>query len=135
MEDFHALQEFKDIFPNEIPGLPPKRDIDFTIELMPGAAPMSKMPYKMSTLEILELKMQLQELLENEYIRSNMSPWGVPVLFVKKKYGTLILFIDYRQLNKATMEKKYHFPRIDDLFDQMRGSKVFSKIDLRSSYH
>ena len=89
MEEFHVLQEFRHVFPNEIPGLPPKRDIDFTIDLVPGAAPVSKTPYKMSTPKLLELKMQLQELLEKKYIRSSVSPWGAPVLFVRKKYGTL----------------------------------------------
>ena len=84
---------------------------------------------------MLELKMQLQYLLEKKYIRMSVSPWGAPVLFVKKKHGTLRLCIDYRQLNKATMKNKYHFPRIDDLFNQMRGAKVFSKIDSRSGYH
>ena len=90
------LQEFRDVFPDEIPRLPPKRDIDFTIELVPGTAPMSKTPYKMSTPEMLELKMQLQELLEKKYIRPSVSLWGAPVLFVKKKDGTLRLCIDYR---------------------------------------
>ena len=83
------LQEFRDVFPDEIPGLPPKRDIDFTIELVPGAAPMSKTTYMMSTPEMLELKMQLQDLLEKKYIRPSVSPWGAPILFIKKKYGTL----------------------------------------------
>ena len=96
---------------------------------------MSKTPYRMSTPEMLELKMQLQELLEKGYIRPSVSPWGAPVLFVNKKDGTLRLCIDYRQLNKVTVKNKYPLPRIDDLFDQMRGSKVFSKIDLRSGYH
>ena len=96
---------------------------------------MCKTPYRMSTPEMLELKMQLQEFLEKKYIRPSVSPWGAPVLFVKKKYGTLRLCIDYRQMNKATVKNKYPFPRIDDLFDQMRGAKVFSKIDLRSGYH
>ena len=84
---------------------------------------------------MLELKMQLQELLEKKYIRSSVSPWGAPVLFVKKKDGTLRLCIDYRQLNTVTAKNKYPLPRIDDIFDQMRGDKVFSKIDLRFGYH
>ena len=84
---------------------------------------------------MLELKMQLQELLEKKYIQPSVSPWGAPVLFVKKKDGTLRLCIDYRQLNKVTVKNKYSFPRMDDLFDQMRGAKVFSKIDLRYGYH
>ena len=103
------LQEFRDVFLNEIPGLPPKRDIDFTIELVPGTTPMSKAPYRMSTPKMLELKMQLQELLEKKYIQPSVSPWGAPVLFVKKKDGTLRLCIDYRQLNKVTVKKKYPF--------------------------
>ena len=129
------LQEFRDVFPDEISGLPPKRDIDFTIELVPGVAPVSKAPYRMSTPEMLELKMQLQDLLEKKYIRSSVSPWGAPVLFVKKKDGTLRLCIDYRQLNKVTVKNKYPLPRIDDLFNQMRGARVFSKIDWRFGYH
>ena len=125
------LREFRDVFPDEIPGLPLKRDIDFTIDHVLGEAPVSKTLYRMSTPEMLELNMQLQDLLEKKYIRSSVSPWGAPVLFLKKKDGTLMLCIDYRQLNKVTMKKTYPFPRIDDLFDQMRGAKVFSKIDLR----
>ena len=96
MEDYQELQEFKDVFPEEILGLPPTRDIDFIIELMPGAALVSKTPYRMSTSKMLELKMKLQELLEKKYIQLSVSPWGAPVLFVKKKYGTLRLCIDYR---------------------------------------
>ena len=125
------LQDFKDVFPDEVIGLPPKRDIDFTIELVPGAAPVSRAPYIMSTLEMLELKMQQQELLDKKYIRSSVSPWGEPVLFVKNKYGTLRLCIDNRQLKKVTVKNKYPLPRIDDLFDQMKGEKVFSKTFIR----
>ena len=122
------------MFPNEIPGLPPKQDIDFTIELVPGLAPVSKTLYMISTSEMLELKMQLQELLEKNYIRPSVSPWGAPALFVKKKDGTLRICIDYRQLNKVIVKNKYSLPRIDDLFDQMRGAQVFSKIELRFGY-
>ena len=96
LEDFKVLQEFRDVFLDEILGIPPKRGIDFTIELVPGAAPNSKAPYRMTTTEMLELKMQLQELLEKKFIRSSVSPWGAPVLFVKKKDGTLRLCFDYR---------------------------------------
>ena len=92
---------------------PPKRDIDFTIELVPGATPVSKAPYRMSTPEMLELKMQLQELLDKKYIRLSVSPWGAPVLFVKKTDDTLRLCIDYKQLNKVTVKNKFSFPRID----------------------
>ena len=109
LEDFHVLQEFRDVFPDEIPGLPPKRDIDFTIELVLGAAPVSKTPYRMSTPKMLELKMQLQELLEKKYIGPSVSPWGAQVLFVKKKDGTLKLCIDYKQLNKVTVKKQIPF--------------------------
>eukprot|EP00253_Pinus_taeda_P017694 PITA_17694 len=129
------IQEFTDVFPEEIPRLPPRRNIDFTIELVPGAAPVSRAPYRMSIPELTKLKMQLQELLDKEYIRPSVSPWGAPVLFVKKKDGTLRMCIDYRQLNKLTIKNKYPLPRIDELFDQVKGATVFSKIDLRSGYH
>ena len=94
LEEFHVLQEFNDVFPDEIPRLPPKRDIDFTIKIVSRETLVSKTPYRMSTPEVLELKMKLQELLENKYIRPSVSPWGAPVLFVKKKDGTLRLCID-----------------------------------------
>eukprot|EP00253_Pinus_taeda_P008401 PITA_08401 len=129
------IQEFADVFPEEIPGLPPKRNIDFTIELVPGAALVSRAPYRMSVPELTELKMQLQELLDKNYIRPNVSPWGAPVLFVKKKYGTLRMCIDYRELNKLTIKNKYPLPRIDELFDQVKGATMFSKIDFPSGYH
>ena len=114
LEDYHVMQEFKDVFPDEIPGLPPKRDIDFTIDLVLGVAPVSKTPYRMSNPELLDLKMQLQELLEKKYIRPSVSPWGAPIMFVKKKDGTLRLCIDYRKLNKVTVKNKYPLPQIDD---------------------
>eukprot|EP00253_Pinus_taeda_P008538 PITA_08538 len=135
LNNIPVIQEFTNVFPEEIPGLPPRRNIDFTIELVPGAAPVSRAPYRMSIPELTKLKMQLQELLDKEYIRPSVSPWGVPVLFVKKKDGTLRMCIDYRQLNKFTIKNKYPLPRIDELFDQVKGATVFSKIDLRSGYH
>jgi hypothetical protein len=134
IEDYVVLKEFEYVF-KEIPGLPPKRDIDFSINMMPGAAPVSKTPYRMSTPELKELQMQLEELLKKGYIHPSVSPWGAPVLFVKKKDGTLRLCIDFRQLNKVTVKNKYPLPRIDDLFDQLKDEKIFSKIDLRSGYH
>jgi hypothetical protein len=134
LEDHRVLKEFEDVF-QEVPGLPPKTDIDFSINLMLGAAPVSKAPYRVSTPELKELQLQLEELLKKGYIRPSMSPWGAPVLFVKKKDGTLRLCIDFRQLNKVTVKNKYPPPRIDDLFDQLRDAKVFLKIDLRSRYH
>eukprot|EP00253_Pinus_taeda_P029605 PITA_29605 len=130
-----VVQEFVDVFPEEVRGLPPKRDVDFTIELIPGAAPVSRAPYRMSVPELTELKMQLQELLDKNYIRPSISPWGAPMLFVKKKDGTFRMCIDYRQLNKHTIKNKYPLPQIDELFDQVKGATVFSKIDLRSGYH
>ena len=120
------LQEFKDVFLDEVPKLPPNKDIDFTIDLVLGATPMSKTPYMMSILVLLELEMKLQELLEKKYMRPNVSPWGVLVLFVKNKYGTLTLCIDYMQLNKVTVKNKYPFPRIDDIFlSNERGKIIF----------
>jgi hypothetical protein len=123
------------MFVDEIPELTPGREIDFSIDLLPGSVPISKAPYRMSLPELTELKIQLQELLDKEYIRPSVSPWGAPVLFVKNKDGTLILCIDYRQLNKMTIKNKYPLPRTNDLFDQVGGAKIFSKLDLRSSYH
>ena len=134
IEDHVVLKEFEDIF-QEIPGLPPKRDIDLSINLMHGASPVSKSPYRMSTLELKELQLHLEELLKKGYICPSVSPWGSLVLFVKKKYQTLILCIDFRQLNKMTVKNTYPLPRIHDLFDQLKDAKIFSKIDLRSRYH
>ena len=130
-----VVSEFSDIFPEELPGIPPKREVEFTIDIAPGTEPISKAPYRMAPAELKELKSQLEEMLEAGFIRPSTSPWGAPVLFVKKKDGSLRLCIDYRQLNKDTIKNKYPLPRIDDLSDQLQGAKVFSKIDLRSGYH
>ncbi|XP_057811844.1 uncharacterized protein LOC131026086 [Salvia miltiorrhiza] len=135
MEDVEIVRDFQDVFPENLPGLPPDRQVEFTIDLEPGAAPVSKAPYRMGPKELEELKIQLQELLDLGFIRPSVSPWGAPVLFVKKKDGTLRLCIDYRELNKLTLKNKYPLPRIDDLFDQLKGASVFSKIDLKSGYH
>jgi hypothetical protein len=135
LEDHPTLREYRDVFLEEVLGLPPRRDIDFSIELTPGAMPVSRTPYRMSTPELIEPKLQLKEMMDKGYIRPNVSPWGAPVLFVKKKDGTLRLCIDYRQLNKVTIKNKYSLPRIDDLFDQLGGASIFSNIDLRSGYH
>jgi hypothetical protein len=116
-------------------GLPPKRDFYFSINLMPGAAPVSKNPYRMSTPELKELHMQLEEIPQKEYICPSVSPWGAPILFVKKKDGTLRLCMDFRQLNKVTVKNKYPFPRIVDLFDQLKNAKIFSKIYLRYGFY
>jgi len=132
--EMFVVQEFMDVFPNEIPGLPPKREIEFAIDLIPGAGPVSISPYRMAPVELVELKKQLEDLLEKQFLRPSVSPWGAPVLSVKKKYGLSRLCIDYRQLNKLTIKNKYPLPRIDDLMDQLHGAVVFSKIDLRSGY-
>ncbi|KAL5565101.1 hypothetical protein UlMin_028265 [Ulmus minor] len=135
LNEVPVVKEFVDVFPEELPGLPPDREVTFEIEVLPGTAPISKAPYRMAPAELKELQTQLQELLEKGFIRPSHSPWGAPVLFVKKKDGTLRMCIDYRGLNKVTIQNKYPLPRIDDLFDQLKGAVVFSKIDLRSGYH
>ena len=133
--DVPVVSEFVDVFPDELSGLPPHREVEFGIDLVPGATPISKAPYRLSPTELKELKQQLQELTESGFVRPNTSPWGAPVLFVKKKDGSLRMCIDYRMLNSVTIKNKYPLPRIDDLFNQLRGALVFSKIDLRSGYH
>ncbi|KAL5570682.1 hypothetical protein UlMin_020279 [Ulmus minor] len=135
VEDVPIVRDFVDVFPEELPGLPPDREIQFEIELLPGTAPISKAPYRMAPAELKELQAQLQDLLDKRFIRPSHSPWGAPVLFVKKKDGTLRMCIDYRELNKVTVKNRYPLPRIDDLFDQLKGATIFSKIDLRSGYH
>ena len=132
LEDVPVVRDFLDVFPDDLLGLPPEREIDFPIDLIPGTAPISLPPYRMAPAKLKELKTQLQELVDRGFIRPSISPWGAPVLFVKKKDDTWRLCIDYRQLNKVTIRNKYPLPRIDDLFDQLQGAKVFSKIDLRS---
>jgi hypothetical protein len=123
------------MFPNDLPGMPPERAIEFKIELQPGTAPISKAPYKMSPVELKELKIQLQGLLDKGYIHPSISPWGCSVLFVEKKDKELCLCVDYCPLNAVTIENKYPLPRIDTLFDQLAGAQAFSKIDLCSGYH
>jgi hypothetical protein len=135
LEDIPVVCEYPDVFPDDLPGMPPDRDIEFIIELQPGTAPISKRPYRMPPNELAELKTQLQDLLDKGFIRPSASPWGCPALFVKKKDNSLRLCVDYRPLNAVTIKNKYPLPRIDILFDQLAGAKVFSKIDLRSGYH
>ena len=122
--------DYPDVFSKELPRLPPRREIEFAIDIVPGAAPTSITPYRMAPMELKELKLQLQELLEKRLVRPIVSPWRALMLFVKKKDGTLQLCVDYKQLNKMAVKNKYSLPRIDDLFDQLKGSGVFSKIDL-----
>ena len=133
--DIPTVFDYSDVFSEELPGLPPHREIEFAIDVVPGATPTSITLYRMALVELKELNLQLQELLEKGFIRPSVSPWGAPVLFVKKKDGMLWLCVDYRQLNKMTVKNKYPLLRIDDLFDHLKGASVFSKIDLRSGYH
>ncbi|GJT58370.1 putative reverse transcriptase domain-containing protein [Tanacetum coccineum] len=135
LEDIPVVREFLEVFPEDLPGLPPVRQVEFQIDLIPGATPVARAPYRLAPSEMQELSNQLQELADRGFIRPSTSPWGAPVLFVKKKDGSFRMCIDYRELNKLTIKNRYPLPRIDDLFDQLQGSSVYSKIDLRSGYH
>jgi hypothetical protein len=135
LKDIPIVCEYPDVFPDDLPGIPPDRDIEFIIELQPGTTPISKRCYRMPPNELAELKIQLQDLLDKGFIRPSASPQGCPALFVKKKDNSLRLCVDYRPLNAMTIKNKYPLPRIDILFDQLAGAKVFSKIDLHSGYH
>jgi hypothetical protein len=135
LKDIPIVCEYPDVFPDDLPSMPPDRDIEFVIELQSGIAPISKRPYRMPPNELAELKIQLQDLLDKGFIRPSASPWGCPALFVKKKDNCLRLCVDYRPLNAVTIKNKYPLPHIDILFNQLAGARVFSKIDLRSGYH
>jgi hypothetical protein len=135
ISDIPVVCEFPDVFPDDLLGLPPDRDVEFVIELKPSTAPISRRAYRMPSKELAELKTQLQELLDKGFIQPSSSPWGCPAIFVKKKDKTLRLCVDYRPLNEVTIKNKYPLARIDLLFDQLAGAKVFSKINLRSGYH
>ncbi|GJV09979.1 putative reverse transcriptase domain-containing protein [Tanacetum coccineum] len=135
LEDVPVVREFPEVFPEDLPGIPPTRQVEFRIDLVPGAAPVARAPYRLAPSEMKELAEQLQELTDKGFIRPSSSPWGAPVLFVKKKDGSFRMCIDYRELNKLTVKNRYPLPRIDDLFDQLQGSSIYSKIDLRSGYH
>jgi hypothetical protein len=135
IQDIPVVCEFPDVFPKDLPGLLPERDVEFVIELKPGTAPISRRSYRMPPNELAELKTQLQDLLEKGFIWPSSSPWGCPAIFVKKKDQTLRMCVDYRPLNEVTIKNKYPLPWIDILFDQLTGARVFSKIDLRSGYH
>jgi hypothetical protein len=130
-----VVRDFSDVFPEELLGMLPDMEVELVIDLLPGTAPISKRPYKMSVEELKELKKQLTELREAGYIRSDSSPCGAPVLFIQKKDGSQGMCVDYRTLNDVAGKNKYPLPRIEDLFDQMRDARAFSKIDLRSGYH
>ncbi|GKD53581.1 putative reverse transcriptase domain-containing protein [Tanacetum coccineum] len=116
--------DFPNLFPEDLPGLPPTRQVEFQIDLIPGAAPVARAPYRLAPSEMKELSEQLKELSDKGFIRPSSSPWGAPVLC-----------IDYQELSKLAVKNRYPHPRIDDLFDQLQGSSVYSKIDLRSGYH
>ncbi|XP_071727227.1 uncharacterized protein [Rutidosis leptorrhynchoides] len=135
INDVPVARDFPEVFPEKLPGLPPFRSVEFQIDLVPGAAPVARAPYRLAPSELKELQSQLKELLDHGFIRPSTSPWGAPILFVKKKDGSFRMCIDYRELNKLTIKNRYPLPRIDDLFDQLQGSCVYSKIDLRSGYH
>ncbi|GJY99899.1 putative reverse transcriptase domain-containing protein [Tanacetum coccineum] len=134
-EEIVVVRDFPEVFPDDLSGLPPIWEIEFRIELIPGATPVAKSPYRLAPSELEELSGQLKELQDKGFIRPSSSPWGAPILFVKKKDGSFRMCIDYRELNKLTIKNRYPLPRIDDLFDQLQGSQFFSKIDLRSGYH
>ncbi|GJW83935.1 putative reverse transcriptase domain-containing protein [Tanacetum coccineum] len=135
LEDVPIVRDFPEVFPEDLPGLPPTRQVEFQIDLVPGAAPVVRSLYRLAPSEMQELSTQLQELSDKGFIRPNSSPWGSSVLFVKKKDGSFRMCIDYRELNKLTVKNRYPLLRIDNLFDQLQGSRVYSKIDLRSGYH
>jgi len=135
VEEVPVVCEYPDVFPEDLPGLPPDREVEFIIDMMPGTTPISQRAYRMTVIDLAELKEQIRELLDKGYIKPSASPWGSPVLFMKKKDGTMRMCIDYHYLNAASIKSKYPLPRIEDLFDQLKGAKFFSKIDLRSRYY
>ncbi|GJY44066.1 putative reverse transcriptase domain-containing protein, partial [Tanacetum coccineum] len=135
IEDILVVRELLEVFPEDLPGLPPIRQVEFQIDLIPGAVPVAQAPYRLAPSEMQELSNQLQELADRGFIRPSTSPWVAHVLFVKKKDGSFRMCIDYRELNKLTVKNRYLLPKINDLFDQLQGLSVYSKINLRSGYH
>ncbi|GKF35945.1 hypothetical protein Tco_0112703 [Tanacetum coccineum] len=135
LEGVPIVRYFPEVFPEDLPGLPPTRQVEFQIDLVPGAAPVARAPYRLAPFEMKELSKQLKELSDKGFIRPSSSPWGASVLFVKKKDGSFRMCIDYWELNKLTMKNRYPLSKIDDLFDQLQGSSVYSKIDLSSGYN
>ncbi|CAI7863963.1 unnamed protein product [Closterium sp. NIES-54] len=131
-----VVNDFKDIFPADLPSsLPPRRAIDHRIILQPGAEPTVRATYRMSAAKLKEVQKQLEELLEKGFIRVSSSPYAAPILFVKKKDGSMRMCVDYRALNKITIKNRYPLPRVEELFDQLGEATIFSKLDLRSGYH
>nr|GEU89576.1 transposon Ty3-G Gag-Pol polyprotein [Tanacetum cinerariifolium] len=135
LEDVPIVQNFLEVFLKDLSGLPPTQKVELQIDKIPGSAPVTRAPYRLASSEMKELSDQLKVLSKKGFIRPSSSPWGAPVLFLKKKDGSFRMSIDYRELNKLTVKNHYPLPRIDDLFDQLQGSSVYSKIDLRSGYH
>ncbi|GJS75888.1 putative reverse transcriptase domain-containing protein [Tanacetum coccineum] len=135
LKDVPIIRDFPKVFPEDLLSLPLARPVEFHIDLIPGVAPVAQAPYRLAPSEMKEFSEQLQELSDKGFIRPSSSPWGAPVLFVKKKDGSFTMCIDYRELNKLTVKNRYLLLRIDDLFDQLQGSSIYSKIDLRSGYH
>ncbi|GKB76205.1 putative reverse transcriptase domain-containing protein [Tanacetum coccineum] len=135
LEDVPIVRDFLEVFPEDLPGIPPARQVEFQIDLVLSAAPVAWVPYRLAPSKMKVLAEQLQELSNKGFIRPSSSPWGAPVLFVKKKDESFHMCIDYHELNKLTVKNRYPLPRIDDLFDQLQVSSVYSKIDLRSGYH
>nr|GFC50226.1 putative reverse transcriptase domain-containing protein [Tanacetum cinerariifolium] len=135
LEDVPTVWDFPKVFHEDLLGLPLIRQVEFQINLVPGAAPIARASYRLASSEMQELSTQLQELSDKGFIRPSFSPWGAPVLFVKKKDGSLRMCIDYHEINKLIVKNQYPLPRIDELFDQLQGSSVYSKNDLRSGYH
>jgi hypothetical protein len=135
VEGISVVEEFMDVFPEELLGMPLEKEVEFYIDPLPSTAPIAKRPYRMAPTELAELKLQIVDLQQKGFIHPSSSPWGAPVLFVTKKDGSMRMCIDYRSLNEVTIKNKYPLPRIDDLFYQLQGAKYFSKIDMRSGYH
>ncbi|GJR42084.1 putative reverse transcriptase domain-containing protein, partial [Tanacetum coccineum] len=135
LKDVLIVHEFPEVFPEYLSGLPPARLVGFQIDLVPGAAPVARALYRLAPAELQELSTQLQELSKKGFIRPSFSPWRALVLFVKRKDGYFRMCIDYRELNRLTMKNQYPILRINDLFDQLQGSRVYSKINLRFGYH
>ncbi|GJQ98844.1 hypothetical protein Tco_0521829 [Tanacetum coccineum] len=134
LEDVPIIRDFSEFFPEDLPGLPPTRQVEFQIDLVPGVALVARALYRLASSELQELSTQLQELSDKGFIQPSSLTWGTPILFIKKKDGSFWMCIDYHELNKLTVKNRYPLPRIDNLFDQLQPSRVYSKIDLRSSY-
>ncbi|GKA03627.1 putative reverse transcriptase domain-containing protein [Tanacetum coccineum] len=134
-KDVPVVRDFLEVFPEDLSGVPPTRQVEFQTDLVPGAAPVARAPYRLAPSERKDFSDQLQKLCNKGFIRPSSSPWGAPVLFLKKKDGSFRTCVDYIELNKLILKNRYPLPRIDDLFDQLQGSSVYSKVDLRSGYH